>query len=150
MYFSDGKTNFGSGVRFDAPKATVPYSMIAADLNRDGSRTSSSVTLRLQELRISTTAPDGNMDLCDSAMARERSTAWKGVGSAWGRFLPRDARSLSSTNGLSGSARNESFHSWDTGPCHPTYSLRRFKSGNQSISSRRTANAVLNAASQPW
>jgi hypothetical protein len=35
VYLNDGKGNFGGGIRFDAPKA-VPYSMIAADLNRDG------------------------------------------------------------------------------------------------------------------
>ena len=35
VYFNDGKGNFGPGLRFDTPKA-VPYSMIAADLNRDG------------------------------------------------------------------------------------------------------------------
>ena len=34
-YLNDGKGNFGSGIRFDTPKA-VPYSMLAADLNRDG------------------------------------------------------------------------------------------------------------------
>src|SRR5260370_41852064 len=35
VYLNDGKGNFAEGIRFDTPKA-VPYSMIAADLNRDG------------------------------------------------------------------------------------------------------------------
>src|SRR5580704_9366960 len=35
VYFNDGKGYFGEGIPFDKP-AAVPYSMIAADLNRDG------------------------------------------------------------------------------------------------------------------
>ena len=35
LYFNDGKGHFGEGIPFDKP-AAVPYSMIAADLNRDG------------------------------------------------------------------------------------------------------------------
>ena len=35
VYLNDGKGNFGSGIGFDTPRA-VPYSMLAADLNRDG------------------------------------------------------------------------------------------------------------------
>src|SRR5262249_12668902 len=34
VYFGDGKGKFGSGVQFQTPEA-LPYSMIAADLNRD-------------------------------------------------------------------------------------------------------------------
>jgi hypothetical protein len=34
VYLNDGKGHFGSGIQIQAPKA-VPYSMIAADLNRD-------------------------------------------------------------------------------------------------------------------
>jgi hypothetical protein len=35
VYVNDGKGHFGGGIPFDKP-AAVPYSMIAADLNRDG------------------------------------------------------------------------------------------------------------------
>ncbi len=34
VYLNDGKGHFGSGIRFQTPEA-LPYSMIAADLNRD-------------------------------------------------------------------------------------------------------------------
>ena len=35
VYFGDGKGGFGAGVRFRS-RRRYPYSMIAADLNRDG------------------------------------------------------------------------------------------------------------------
>ena len=35
VYFNDGKGHFDQGTKFQEPQA-LPYSMIAADLNRDG------------------------------------------------------------------------------------------------------------------
>jgi hypothetical protein len=76
VYLNDGKGHFGSGIQIQAPGA-VPYSMIAADLNRDHRPEIIVGYVNAPGVFISTTALERNISLCHSGMARERSMAWR-------------------------------------------------------------------------